>query len=306
MVLKKIALTGASGMIGSQVISTSIERGISCVATSRTRPKRMPNESLWLHWDLRDWKSIDELNKLFSGSEALVHVGASVPRVGGDITQPSMFDANVRACLCLGEWALRTKIPMVYLSGSTVYADPYKIGIKETDPKTSNGLGGFYGFSKLLAEELLLHLTHNGLMLCILRPSSVYGYGLPKGKMITNFIDKAMQGETIELRSPIEDKIDLIHANDVANAILKVLECEIMGIFNIATENPQSVYEIAETCVRVVGKGNVKTPKAENCHETKVRFSLNCEAARKAFGYLPELDLTRGIEKMWKDMNADL
>lgn len=180
--------------------------------------------------------------------------------------------------------------------------------IKETDPKkTSNkGLGGFYGFSKLLAEEVLEGMVNDGLKLSILRPSSIYGYGLPQGKMITDFLTKASRGETIEVNPPVGDKVDLIHALDVAEAILKTLSREAWGVFNIASESPQTILEIAKACVRVVGNGGIKIPETKIDQDGKVRFGLNCEAARMAFNFSPRLDLIQGLKKMWEDMRTKI
>lgn len=306
MVLKKIALTGASGMVGRHVISILIKMGISCIATSRHRPEILPKDSLWCYWDLREWKNVDQLSELFRDCEALIHLGATVPNICGDVSRQSIFDTNVRASLCLGEWALMAKIPMVYLSSSTIYANPERLGIKETDPKMSpnKGLGGFYGFSKLLAEEVLQEMVNDGLKLSILRPSSIYGYGLPEGKMITDFLTKASRGEIIELHPPVKDKVDVIHALDVAEAVLETLSRETWGVFNIASESPQTIFEIAKTCVQVVGNGDIKITETKIDQDGKVRFGLNCEAALMAFDFSPKLNLIQGIKKMWDDMNG--
>jgi UDP-glucose 4-epimerase len=305
MVLKEVALTGASGMVGRHVIRHLSARGIKAHTVSRQRPHYLPNGFSWSAWDLKHWKTIDQLDQLFPRAQALLHVGASVPSKIEQSSIRTLFEANVRVCLSLGHWANERKIPMVYLSGSTVYAEPERTGIRENDPKATQGTtGGFYGFSKFLAEEVLQHLSAQGLSLVILRPSSIYGFGMKEGKMITNFLSEAAQNRVIELKPPVEDRINLIHASDVAIAMTEALNKEAWGIYNIAHESLESVNDIAQTCVNVVGKGKVRVMSQKDAREPMTRFGLSCEAAKKAFGFKPRMALREGLESMWKEMKT--
>jgi UDP-glucose 4-epimerase len=304
MVLKTVGLTGASGMVGRHVLEALKCKNIFCVATSR-RPSKIRQEGLmWSEaWDLTEWKSPEELDIMFPKVEAMLHVGAIVPHASVKVSERVFFDANVRSCLSLGQWALKRKIQLVFLSGSTVYADPEKTGIRESDKKTCGGLGGFYGFTKLLAEKILKYLEGEGLHLTILRPSSIYGYGLPTGKMISNFLHKASEGQFIELTPPVDDRINLIHAYDVAQALLMVLEKKAYGVFNIAGKLPPSIFEIAQTCVEVVRRGEVKVLHGESSRAPVVRFDLCCDVARDAFAFSPKINLSEGIRRVWREMS---
>jgi nucleoside-diphosphate-sugar epimerase len=206
----------------------------------------------------------------------------------------------------LAHWATKKGIPLVFLSGATVYDNPEQENIKELDKKTAGGFGGFYGYSKLLAEETLQYFVKDGLKLCILRPSSIFGYGLPDNKMITKFLLTAAQNETIELEEPTEDKINVIHSYDVANAMLQAVLTKSWGVFNIADKTSYSILDIAKTCVKVVGKGRVKVLKAEKTKMPISRFALNSDLAIKAFGFTQTLDLQSGIQKMWNDINGEI
>ena len=305
MVLNKVAITGGSGMVGRHLIASLITKGIDCIVTSRTKPENNSPLVSWKAWDLQEWKSIDELNLLFPDVSAIIHVGAAVPSPGENLSEKIIFDSNVRSCLCIGQWALEKKIPMIFLSGATVYANQYSEGICEDDEKAVQTLGGFYGFSKLLAEEVLLNLAANGLQLCILRPSSIYGFGLHKEKMIFKFIMQASRDEIIVLKQPVDDKIDLIHASDVADAAVQALEGNVHGIYNIASGTLATVFEIAQTCVKVVGKGKVEIKVDVPERAPILRFALNCDAARKNIGFAPKISLWEGIGRIWHQMQQE-
>lgn len=305
MVLRKVALTGCSGMTGRHVMERLAATGVTAAMTSRERPAVLMNGFSWSPWDLTEWKTKEELDQFFPDVQALLHVGAMIPDDKTKLWADSIFDANVRASLCLGEWALKRGIPVVYLSGAIVYAQPERAGIQESDFKASQGFSGnFYGFSKLLAEEVLTYCAGRGLRLIILRASSIYGAGLKKGKMISNFLSQASENNMIKLIPPAEDKIDLIHAADVAESMVQALEKEAWGTYNIASESPKTVMEIAQTCVRVVGKGKVAVSSAKTDRDPIVRFGLSCDKARKVFGFKPKINLKQGIERIWQAVQS--
>lgn len=303
MVMKKVGITGASGMVGRSFLDALSKHDIHSIATCRSTGKRSTGNSSWVKLDLSQWHERNELDGLFPDIDAFIHLGALVPKNESENhAYRELINVNTRSCIYLADWASSRNIPLVFLSSSTVYADPERDDIKESDGKTSGGLGGFYGFSKLLAEQSLQYFIRNGLRLCILRPSSIYGFGLPENKMIPKFIIDASQDHTIELQPPVDDKINLIHSHDVAEAMLQALENEAWGVFNIASEDYTTILEIAQTCVRVIGKGRVIIRDDNPVRPPIKRFGLNCDLAKECFNFHTHCNLEDGIRIMWHQM----
>jgi nucleoside-diphosphate-sugar epimerase len=96
-----------------------------------------------------------------------------------------------------------------------------------------------------------------------------------------------------------ENRVNLIHAGDVASAILTALEKEASGVFNIAGPSSPTIREVALTCIEVVGQGEIQTDSGPEATAPKTRFGLSYQAAQKVFGYSPAVDLKRGIRRMW-------
>jgi len=207
----------------------------------------------------------------------------------------------VRACLCLARWALARGIPVVYLSGAIVYAEAEGPGpLNEEAAKITRTPGEFYAFSKLLAEQVFDNAAGSGLRAVNLRASSIYGAGMTPDKMITSFLKRADAGETIRLTPPTGDRINLIHAADIAAAIGGALDCDAWGTFNIAAATSVSIREIAEACTATVENGRIEIAEGVAGRPPIDRFSLDCSAARRTFGFESKVPLSQGLARTFE------
>jgi UDP-glucose 4-epimerase len=295
MVLNKIGLTGATGMLGRHMRAVLEEAGAQVVTVSRESD---PDNKIF-GWDLKDWQSLKDLDFIFNGVQAVVHAGAILPGRQAVCDEGSMFDANIRASLNLGHWAVERQVPIVYVSGAIVYKDQEKTDLCENEELGWNELGGFYGFSKLLAEDALRRFCPNRLKLAIIRPSSIYGFGLPENKIVNSFLRAAKRGEIISLEQPVDDRIDFIHAIDVSLAILAILEMDAWDTFNISSGRLLSLKELAEACVSVSGRGSIDVGKENPSERAPIkRFALNTQLAKTYLGWQPLLTLEKGLKMM--------
>jgi UDP-glucose 4-epimerase len=292
MVLGKIGLTGATGMLGRHLHAALNAAGADVVSVSRTSGEGVKV------WDLANWLHHKEFDELFSGVRAVVHAGALVQPTG-EVDQARMFDANVRACLNLGQWAVARDIPMVYISGAIVYADPYATRQDESAPLGFSGLGGFYGFSKLLAEDVLVRLRQQGLKLALLRPTSIYGQGMDEGKLVRRLLSLAAADGVIELVEPSADCIDLVHAADVSGATVAALLRQCWETFNVSSGEPVTIRSLAQACLDVTGKGQICcTGQIQPGYRPKITYSLEISRARELLGWEPVIDIWRGLDML--------
>jgi len=289
--MNEIAVTGANGMTGSHMMSLLKSKGIPAKAVTRQE------------WDLTKWKSFDELDHIFGSVLAIFHFGAQLPyndfKNDNQQTQ-QIFDANIRSCLNLAEWAKLRNIPIVFLSSAVVYKNPHASKIIETDSKVVNGFGGFYGYSKFFAESIFSHLSAEGLKCIILRPSSIYGYGLPSEKLVQSYINIASSGGKIQV-SESKNRINLIHAYDVVNAALKAYTNSAWGVFNISSDTSNSILEIAEIAVSISEKGSIDIMDNVDNNYFE-RFNLDSKLAKKDFGFEARVILKEGMLLMKNKM----
>ena len=290
--MNEIAITGANGMTGSHMMSLLKSRGIPVKAITREV------------WNLAEWKSFDELDLIFGSVSAVFHFGAQIPNNYNDNDNwqtQQIFDTNIRSCLNLAEWAKLRNVAIIFLSSAVVYKNPHAIKIRETDPKVVNGIGGFYGYSKILAEGIFSYLSESGLKCIVLRPSSLYGYGLPSNKLIQNYINIASSGGLIKITGS-RNKINFIHAYDVANAALQAYINKAWGIFNISSKEKNTILEVAEIAVCISGSGSMVVMDDNKNDTSFTRFDLDSNLANKSFGFKTKIDLKEGMMLMKNKM----
>ncbi|AXH14478.1 hypothetical protein CP985_14560 [Malaciobacter mytili LMG 24559] len=283
--MSKIAILGSTGMIGSHFKALCLSNNIEFLDIDRKI------------WDLSVWKEDEELDELFNNVDCIFHFAAVLPK-NLDRELEKIFEVNVKSCLNISKWALKNNVKIVFLSGSTVYADTNALNIKEDASKVVYGLGGFYGYSKLLAENIFNHYIHQGLKVTILRPSSVYGLGLGKDKIINQFINKIENDIPIKINQP-ENKINFIHSMDVSIAALQVYLNNLQGTFNIAAKETTSIYELAKVCTDVMGKGKIEIIKED--YIPFERFNLNCDKAKNEFNFKSRINIKDGIASMYNN-----
>lgn len=283
--LRTVAVTGAGGMVGRHVDAALTAEGIACLRIGRAQ------------WDLNQWIDNAALDHVFSKADAIVHAAAVVPGMERAWTLRETLDVNVRACLNLADWARRRNKHFVFISSASIYADPLKVNIVETDAVTTRPLSGFYGVSKLMSEQLLDNLAGSGLRFCAVRPSSPYGSGMRPSQMVPRMLARARRGEDIPVQPPARDRVNLIHAADLARAVIAALKAGATGLFNVAGPAALTIAEIAEGCVAAVGRGRVSLQPGDD-QASSTRFQLDCRKALSAFGYRPQIDLEEGLRRM--------
>ncbi len=287
-----IALTGANGMTGKHMVDMFKDKGIAF--------KEIKREI----WDLTEWKTIEELDDIFGKVSAVFHFAACIPSINLQ-NNKEIFDVNVRSCMNIAEWAHARNVAIIFISSAVVYKNPHAINIKETNPIGFNDFGSYYGHSKILAENIFKNFALEGLNSIILRPSSLYGYGLPSDKLVQKFIDTASSGGTINITEP-RNKVNFIHAYDLVNAALQAYAAKKWGIYNIASRESKTILEVAETAVSLSGKGSVEIHKTDKISNPFTRFDLNFNLANKIFRFEPKISLIDGMKLMKNKMLSNV
>ena len=184
----RLAVTGATGFVGSHLLDVAVAAGHEIVAL--TRREQPPRENVtWVGGDLHDRAALE---RLVADADAIIHVA-------GVITghTPAVFErGNVEGTLAM--------LAAATAGGVRRFVDVSSLAARE--PKLS-----LYGASKARAEELVMH---SGLDWAIVRPPAVYG---PGDRETLELFRMARIGVML---MPPKGRISVIHADDLARLLL--------------------------------------------------------------------------------------
>jgi len=312
----KYIVTGGAGFIGHNVVRMLEDRDNECFVLDnvtdygfvskdelaylhRARNGRMCATTH--HIDLCDYERVRNFFLNFaSGVDAVIHL-ASFPRqkiVNSDPVRGSEVMASGLANLL--ELCKHHGIPkFVYISSSMVYGN-FENDVTETAVCCPQGQ---YGIMKLMGEHLVKDYTRRGCFdHVVIRPSAVYGEYDVEDRVVSKFMLSAMRGETLKVNGANET-LDFTYVEDAAFGIVQATlnKNAVNNTYNITKSHSTTLLEAAELAVRIARKGSIE------CRDKDADFpsrgSLNITAARRDFGFNPQVDVEEGFQRYHRWFN---
>lgn len=184
----KLALTGATGFVGSHLVDAALAGGHQVVALARR--EQPPRQGVaWVDGDLHDRAALE---RLVDDAQAVIHVAGVI----SGQTAAAFDKGNVEGTL--------TMLAAATAGGVRRFVHVSSLAARE--PKLS-----LYGASKHRAEELVMS---SGLDWAIVRPPAVYG---PGDKETLELFRMARLGVMV---MPPKGRVSVIHADDLARLLL--------------------------------------------------------------------------------------
>lgn len=247
----RVVVTGASGNIGSALLRRLLSSdGYDVVGIARRPPTGDAAVSVeWVSLDLTEEACGLPLRQAFAGADAVVHLAWGFqPSHNTDYLEALGVGGTRR----VAEAATAAGVPhLIHMSSVGAYSpkqndDP----VDETWP-TDGVPSSPYSRHKSAAERVLdAHEVANPeLIVTRLRPGIV-GQRLAGSALLRYGLPGFIPARAISLLPllPLDRRlaIPMVHADDVANAIARVLESRSPGAFNLASEPPITTESIAE------------------------------------------------------------
>jgi len=168
--MKRIAITGASGFIGTALVNALTARGHSVVGLDQHAPGPSLKADTFIQADIRDRAA---LQKAFQGAE-IVHHLAALPSIAR-APELEYWRINVEGTRAALETAQNTGVAhFIHMSSSTVYGSPDHSPLRET---TALAPRNPYSRTKAAAEEAVQLMARRAIPCTIIRPRVVVGNG---------------------------------------------------------------------------------------------------------------------------------
>jgi nucleoside-diphosphate-sugar epimerase len=236
-----IALTGATGLIGSHLVPVLLSKGYTLRALSR-QPRQ---DSLGITQICGDIRSVDTVRDLTRGCTALIHLaGIAHTSLRSQAERDEAEGINVGGARNILAAAREAGAERVLLASSAhVYLGQEGTQLDEQSPTAGDS---FYARTKLLVEQAGLEsASASGLEVVIVRPCLTYGPGV---RFNLASLMRAIRGHyyfQVRGRNPMRSFLSVPNA---AAGILHLLESGQSGkIYNLADQNPLPLGEFVNS-----------------------------------------------------------
>ena len=276
----KIFVTGAHGFLGRTIVSR-LEADGHC-----TTGLLLPHEdeaavaaSRIVRGDLTRPETIAGL---VDGHDAVVHLAGAV---GYGQTWAICRALNREGTRAVAAEAARAGARrFVHMSSVSVYGRVHGVRLTESSP--SRKIGDPYGDTKIDAEGIVQGYADQGdLDVTMIRPTVVYGPG--DDRFLPKVVENLRSGK-LRIIGPGDNRVDLIHVDDVADFVSLVLQKEaaIGKIYNLTNpENPTW----REMLAGIAGALGLEPPAKHLPYRAALVIAGVMEAVSKLTGRPPRL-----------------
>jgi GDP-L-fucose synthase len=301
-----IAVVGATGLVGRHVVE-AFERagGHRVVATWHSRPPFEVGNTDWVHCDLRDPSAA---RRALQGTDAAVLCAGQLSTSAVLRRDPmgSVLD-TLRIGTNVLEAAARARLSRVVLiSSCTGYPELARPAIEEDmshgEPPTQwFGVGWMHRY---LERQLCWYAEHLGLIdsAVILRPTLVYGpyddFSTETGHFVPTLVRMV-----VERTSPLvvwgdgKQKRNLLHASDLAAAILTVVHRRTAGVesFNVGSPQSSSINEVLRHLLEIDGFSDAVVTHDHTRHVATAEMEVSSAALAEATGWAAQKTMRQGL-----------
>lgn len=301
-------VTGGAGFVGSHVADQLLARGAKKVISidnfirgSRDNIADALKTGRFeqVEGDIRDRQLVDDLTKgcdyVFHQAALRITACAEDPRAGHEVMMDGTFNVL--------ESAVKHKVKkIVAASSASVYGEPDKLPIEETDAYNNRTL---YGAAKIALEHYFRSFNEMyKLPYVALRYFNLYGPRMDMTGVYTEvmvrWMDRIDSGQPPIIFGKGDQSMDFIFISDCARANLLALESDASDdVFNVATGKETSLLELCTMMLELMGRPDMKPEHAEERKVNPVRRRrASTEKAKRLLGFESQVDVREGLRQL--------
>jgi len=296
--LMKYVVTGGAGFIGSNIVKKLVSRGDHVTVIDNLNTGKEENlasvkdKIVFLNDSILN---IDLLESQTQDIDGIFHQ-AALASVQDSFSKPEEYhNVNVNGTENILKLAIKNNFKVVYASSSSVYGNPEKIPIKESDSK--NPINP-YAETKLEKEKLAKKYSEMGVKVIGLRYFNVFGKGQSKeyAGVLKLFLEKIrdklppkINGDGLQFR-------DFVYVEDVADANIMSMDSNINHeFFNVGTNTSITILDLAQTIIKSSGL-NIEPIFGPPLKGDVQKTIANIDLIEDKIGWKPKVFLEKWIE----------
>ena len=286
---KRVLFTGAGGFIGRRAVPVLLERGYEVHAVD-IRPVELDG----CHVHTANLLDISDTKRLIETVQPthLLHMAWYVEH--GKFWTALDNTRWVEASLALLREFIVSGGQRVVTTGTcSEYETGHAICLEDETPCRPATLYGACKYALSVMQSALCRQA--GVSQAWPRIFFLYGQGEPERKLVSSVIASLLKGEIAATTHGAQIR-DFLYVEDVARAVVAVLDSSVEGAVNIGSGEPVSQKQVVETIARLIGRPELlrlgAVPASQNEPERLVP-----EVARlRSTGFTPKHTLDAGLE----------
>ena len=296
----KYVITGGAGFIGSHITKTLVEQGhnvtiLDNLNTGKEKNLELIKEKInFVKGDIRDNKLLEEI---MVDTDGVFHQ-AALASVQDSFSKPDEYhDVNVNGTENILKLAKKNDFKVVYASSSSVYGNPEKIPIEESDSK--NPINP-YAETKLRKEELAAKYSKIGVKVIGLRYFNVFGKGQSKeyAGVLKLFLERIRDGLPPKINGDGTQFRDFVFVEDVAEANIMSMKSEVNHeFFNVGTNTSITILDLAKTIIKFSGL-NIEPIFGPSLKGDVMKTIADISLIKEKIGWQPKVMLESWINEI--------
>ncbi|HKP32097.1 MAG TPA: SDR family oxidoreductase [Chitinophagaceae bacterium] len=282
----KILLTGANGLLGTQLVKKLIGKGHNLHGVGRGPSRSQTGSTNYSYHDvdILDGKAIYDLI-LSLKPEIILHAAAMTQVDECEENKIDCWNTNVTATRFIIDAGKENQSRIIFISTDFVFDGTDGPYTEEDEPNPVN----YYGSSKWAGEKAV---EESGLDWAIIRTALVYGSreNGQRANILSWLKTNLQKGERMKM---VNDQVRTpTYVEDVVDGIILALEKKAKGIFHISGKEMLTPYQMAVALANHLGLDESLIEKVDGSSFKQVavrplRTVFNIEKARKQLGYEP-------------------
>ncbi len=296
----KVLVTGASGYIGTQLISELLAHQAVVVGIDWKTP-RIPGYNHY-QVDVRDSAGISKVIEQCA-PDAVVHLAAlRVPAC--DHSPRDAVDTNYGGTVNVVKAAQEQGVPQViFASSCSVYGFPdHNNALSESDEIEPVSA---YSVSKAMAEEWITNNSVSDTSVACLRFATAFGCAqfVRNDLMVNSFVSQAVAGTEVKIFQPAAWR-PFCHVKDLVKScmLILLLDKSCSGIYNVGSNTENYTKQQVWECV------HKHVPNAQMVLEMGVadprNYKVNFDKFYKTLGFVPDHSMEDGVKELVRYYNS--
>ena len=296
----RVLVTGGAGFIGSHLCELLVKANheVICLDNYFTGSKK----NVYPLLDRPGFEVIrhDIINPIDLEVDQIYNLACPASPVFYQFNPVRTIQANVLGVTNMLELAKRTKARILQASTSEVYGDPTIHPQREDYWGNVNPIGvrSCYDEGKRVAEALMMDYHRQfGVDIRIVRIFNTYGprMALNDGRVVSNFIVQALQGEDITIYGKGEQTRSFCYVSDLVAGLIAMMNvADFRGPVNLGNPGEFTILSLAEKVIKMTTSPS-KLVFNDLPSDDPVRRKPDIGLAKEKLGWSPTIDIDAGL-----------